>query len=192
MQNDDHTIRAYDKIITDPKILQKKSIPTTWKEIDELNLIARLKEANNHSWTLGCGLAAVQIGIFLQVAWYTDLDKEYTLVNPKIISGATPIINPKEGCLSIPGHWLATRRYHELEIETLGREKYEKRTVVGFEAIIVQHEVDHMHGIVNTQRRYTPKKVAGRNDPCPCGSGKKYKKCCIDKIQQPTSLEEPK
>ena len=22
-----------------------------------------------------------------------------------------------------------------------------------------------------------PKKV-GRNDPCPCGSGKKYKKCC--------------
>ncbi len=25
----------------------------------------------------------------------------------------------------------------------------------------------------------TPK--AGRNDPCPCGSGKKFKKCCIDK-----------
>ena len=24
-------------------------------------------------------------------------------------------------------------------------------------------------------------KKTGRNDPCPCGSGKKYKKCCIDK-----------
>jgi uncharacterized protein YecA (UPF0149 family) len=22
----------------------------------------------------------------------------------------------------------------------------------------------------------------GSNDPCPCGSGKKYKKCCIDKL----------
>lgn len=22
------------------------------------------------------------------------------------------------------------------------------------------------------------KKEIGRNDPCPCGSGKKYKKCC--------------
>ena len=22
------------------------------------------------------------------------------------------------------------------------------------------------------------KKKIGRNDPCPCGSGKKYKKCC--------------
>jgi preprotein translocase subunit SecA len=25
--------------------------------------------------------------------------------------------------------------------------------------------------------RATPK--VGRNDPCPCGSGKKYKKCCL-------------
>jgi len=25
--------------------------------------------------------------------------------------------------------------------------------------------------------RRTQKKI-GRNDPCPCGSGKKYKKCC--------------
>lgn len=25
------------------------------------------------------------------------------------------------------------------------------------------------------------RKKTGRNDPCPCGSGRKYKKCCIDK-----------
>jgi preprotein translocase subunit SecA len=24
-------------------------------------------------------------------------------------------------------------------------------------------------------------KKIGRNDPCPCGSGKKYKKCCLGK-----------
>src|SRR5205823_13028254 len=24
-------------------------------------------------------------------------------------------------------------------------------------------------------------KPVGRNDPCPCGSGKKYKKCCMNK-----------
>ena len=23
-----------------------------------------------------------------------------------------------------------------------------------------------------------------RNEPCPCGSGKKYKKCCIDKDEK--------
>lgn len=26
-------------------------------------------------------------------------------------------------------------------------------------------------------QRLTPK--TGRNDPCPCNSGKKYKKCCL-------------
>jgi uncharacterized protein YecA (UPF0149 family) len=26
-----------------------------------------------------------------------------------------------------------------------------------------------------------PKKKAGRNDPCPCGSGRKYKHCCMRK-----------
>jgi hypothetical protein len=26
-----------------------------------------------------------------------------------------------------------------------------------------------------------PKKKLGRNDPCPCGSGKKFKKCCLHK-----------
>jgi hypothetical protein len=26
-----------------------------------------------------------------------------------------------------------------------------------------------------------PDQKVGRNDPCPCGSGKKYKKCCEEK-----------
>lgn len=32
-----------------------------------------------------------------------------------------------------------------------------------------------------------PEKSVGRNDPCPCGSGKKYKKCCLGKDQRPPS-----
>lgn len=34
----------------------------------------------------------------------------------------------------------------------------------------------HHHPKVETVVRQEPK--VGRNDPCPCGSGKKYKKCC--------------
>ena len=38
----------------------------------------------------------------------------------------------------------------------------------------------------NKKRHYTPKQElqlpkVGRNDPCPCGSGKKFKKCCLVK-----------
>ena len=29
-----------------------------------------------------------------------------------------------------------------------------------------------------TQTPAKTSKVVGRNDPCPCGSGKKYKNCC--------------
>ena len=34
-----------------------------------------------------------------------------------------------------------------------------------------------------TQRLEDPFKGVGRNDPCPCGSGKKYKKCCFGTVR---------
>jgi hypothetical protein len=30
----------------------------------------------------------------------------------------------------------------------------------------------------------------GRNDPCFCGSGKKFKKCCLGKGEQPTNSKD--
>jgi len=30
---------------------------------------------------------------------------------------------------------------------------------------------------------HNPYRGVGRNDPCPCGSGKKFKKCCLDKVR---------
>lgn len=52
-------------------------------------------------------------------------------------------------------------------------------------ATIVTHEHEHVHGpgcnhdhheLLKPIKRDSPK--VGRNDPCPCGSQKKYKKCC--------------
>jgi len=37
------------------------------------------------------------------------------------------------------------------------------------------------HEAAATYRRSAPK--IGRNDPCPCGSGRKYKQCCAGKNQ---------
>src|SRR5215472_9776496 len=36
------------------------------------------------------------------------------------------------------------------------------------------------HGERKTSGQPARKSHIGRNDPCPCGSGKKYKKCCLD------------
>ncbi|MGE5192759.1 MAG: SEC-C metal-binding domain-containing protein, partial [Deltaproteobacteria bacterium] len=29
----------------------------------------------------------------------------------------------------------------------------------------------------------------GRNDPCPCGSGKKFKKCCMNRQKNPPKID---
>ena len=34
---------------------------------------------------------------------------------------------------------------------------------------------------LTVSKPFIKEKTPGRTDPCPCGSGKKYKKCCIDK-----------
>lgn len=36
----------------------------------------------------------------------------------------------------------------------------------------------YYHGWMPLQQTIVKEKKVGRNDPCPCGSGKKYKKCC--------------
>ena len=42
---------------------------------------------------------------------------------------------------------------------------------------------DNRPGKVGKQQTVKRGKKVGRNDPCPCGSGKKYKKCCYPKYE---------
>jgi hypothetical protein len=42
-----------------------------------------------------------------------------------------------------------------------------------------QAEANH----ARSQRVENPFKGVGRNDPCPCGSGKKFKKCCLASVR---------
>jgi len=36
-----------------------------------------------------------------------------------------------------------------------------------------------------------PLRNLGRNDPCPCGSGRKFKKCCLDKTSSSFAADDP-
>ena len=38
---------------------------------------------------------------------------------------------------------------------------------------------DDFNSFYDPQQPIVKEKKVGRNDPCPCGSGKKYKKCCM-------------
>ena len=154
----------------------------------------------------GIGLAANQVGIDAQVA-VVNVIEPLVLINPKIIHKEFPI-DYFEGCLSYPKKGTPTTRYRDVIIQTAQSESgwyfsgvestqeakgsweqdnkkqdQEKRLL---EAICVQHEIDHLNGKTihdreNKSKPIISEKKIGRNDPCPCGSGKKYKKCCLKK-----------
>jgi SEC-C motif-containing protein len=93
--------------------------------------------------------------------------------------------------------WSAAAEWHGLEIiKTEGGQKGDKTGVVEFRALYTSNgEFCNHHEVSNFVKEKDGWKFAdgelvgekpivreepkvGRNDPCPCGSGKKYKKCC--------------
>ena len=121
----------------------------------------------------GIGLAANQVGIDAQVA-VVNVREPLVLINPKIVKKENEI-RFFEGCLSFPGKGVHTKRYETVHIETeqsesgwifsgveLGEsgkgtweegELKEDRQVRLLEAVCVQHEIDHLNGLVCMDRK---------------------------------------
>lgn len=49
----------------------------------------------------------------------------------------------------------------------------------GFNQNAMAKDGDLSHSLLSTETPYIAPATPGRNEPCPCGSGKKYKKCCL-------------
>ncbi len=47
-----------------------------------------------------------------------------------------------------------------------------------FAAAAEQEKKEMMQNVPKFEKPIKSQKTVGRNDDCPCGSGKKYKKCC--------------
>lgn len=164
-----------DAIVYEPDVLFTKSVETTQEEIDGMGLIDRLKAAMEKTWVKGHGLAAIQIGVPIRCAVFQSESGIWiTLLNPVILEKKDFRAKRSEGCLSIPGSWFSTYRYEYVKLENGPTDKRQVIELTGKDAWIVQHEVDHMDGILCFQRM----KIQDRNSKCECGSGLKAKKCC--------------
>ena len=101
----------------------------------------------------GVGLAANQIGILKKIVTVRILDEEkkidntYVLFNPKIKSYSKEKIIMEEGCLSLPKQYADIERPKSITVEYIN-EKNEiiKEKKNGFEARVLQHEIDHLEG----------------------------------------------
>ncbi len=114
----------------------------------------------------GVGLAAPQVGVSLALFIMKPSPKSETevCINPKIIkiestskkkedAEEDPENMKLEGCLSIPRIWGPVKRANRvlLEYQDLSGEK-KTEWFTGFKATIVLHEVDHLQGVLFTQR----------------------------------------
>jgi len=190
------------EIVKDINILKQISEPVS-SVSEALDIIQKLESTLSKIYN-GIGLAAIQIGIPKRIAIISkDLfqyKKPLYLINSKFIEGDNLFKFEDEGCLSFPGMKLTTNRYQQILIENneirdnnfeLSKDVYyyplTKEDEIYFSrtnklaCIAIQHEMDHFDGKILPE--YGTKKEPiikiGRNDPCPCGSGKKYKKCCL-------------
>jgi peptide deformylase len=111
----------------------------------------------------GAGLAAPQIGVGLRVVIfgieanprYPDADPvPFTvLINPKLTPIGEEMEEGWEGCLSVPGMRGLVPRYRQLRYTGVdARGQPIDRTVEDFHARVVQHEVDHLDGILYPRR----------------------------------------
>lgn len=102
----------------------------------------------------GVGIAAPQVGISKQLIAVQRLDKSNEpfefYVNPKIISTIGDKQPGGEGCLSVPDMRGEVSRYRKIVIEYNNIEDFEIKsdTIEGFTAVIFQHEIDHLNGIL--------------------------------------------
>ena len=164
---------------------------------DLFNILAKRKD--------GIGLAANQVGIDAAVA-VVNVREPLILINP-VIKQQWDEIDYYEGCLSFPGKGVNTKRFKNVIVQTeqeesswyfsgvetdaVGKGTWEKgqskkdQELRLLESVCVQHEIDHLNGVSCIDKAVDTtihvEKKPGRNEPCFCGSGKKYKKCCINK-----------
>ena len=192
------------KIVQDINILKKVSEPVV-SVAETIDIIEKLKKTLNKEKN-GVGLAAIQIGINKKISVlnkeYFNNKEFFCLINPKIIEVNDKFIFFNEGCLSFPGKFFNTWRYKHFTIENdrISGDKFEKEKLYFYYPtekederfivdnkivpIAIQHEMDHFDGkiipefCVKSVPVVKEQNKIGRNDPCPCGSGKKYKKCC--------------
>ncbi|MCL4488218.1 MAG: peptide deformylase [Chloroflexi bacterium] len=112
----------------------------------------------------GLGLAAPQIGVSLRalvIEMPEDEEepqggKQVILINPEIVKAEGEQFG-EEGCLSIPGYVGMVRRAMKVTVKGLDRKGKEVR-VKGEKlmARALQHEIDHLDGVLFTDRLEKP------------------------------------
>jgi len=145
----------------DPRLLQRSAEVTRFATPELAMLLQDMRDTMAH--LNGAGLAAPQIGVLQRVvifgvrsnARYPGIEEvpETVLINPKLEPLGGGLEEGWEGCLSVPGMRGWVPRWQRLRYSGFDEHgKHFEREVSGFHARVVQHEVDHLDGVLYPMR----------------------------------------
>jgi peptide deformylase len=101
----------------------------------------------------GVGLAAPQLGILRRILVYRagEDDDAKVLINPELVELSDETEVATEGCLSLLGGELQVPVTRHLRVRVAGRDASGEPVDLaaeGFEARVIQHEIDHLDGVL--------------------------------------------
>ncbi len=100
----------------------------------------------------GVGLAAPQVGMLTQVVTIDIGQGPISLINPQIIETEGEE-TAEEGCLSIPDVYLEIKRGRRIAVTAINiKGKEIALEAEGLLARVIQHEVDHLKGVLILDR----------------------------------------
>ena len=145
----------------DPRLLQVAEPLAAFGSTELESLLTDMRDTMKH--LNGAGLAAPQIGVGLRIVIFAvEANPRYpdaeqvpftVLANPELTPLGEEMEEGWEGCLSVPGMRGLVPRWRHLRYRGLDDQgRPLERTVSGFHARVVQHEVDHLDGILYPRR----------------------------------------
>ncbi|NPV86800.1 MAG: peptide deformylase [Anaerolineae bacterium] len=156
---------AIREIVSTPHpVLRKKAHKVTKFDRDLQVLIDDMIETMREA--PGVGLAANQVGVAEQVIVVEYGEEEddqegskqaakklYVVVNPQIVESSPETVMGVEACLSVPNYYGEVERHTQVVVKGLNRRGKPLRVKAeGWLARIFQHEIDHLEGILFTDR----------------------------------------
>ena len=150
-------------LLGNPKLLEK-SVPVEEAELEyAISVGIDLRDTMEafrsvHGW--GRAIASPQIGVMKQIV-YMELDKPQLFINPVLSYLSTEMIELWDDCMSFPDILVKVRRHQSCRIAYRDETWREYSHVIkGDESELLQHEIDHLHGILATMRAIDGSKFA--------------------------------
>ena len=132
-------------VIHDPILLAAKSVAATPEDMEIARDLLDTLAANREACV---GMAANMIGVCKKIIVFDNEGSDMLMFNPEIVK-ASGQYETEEGCLSLLGGPRKTKRYQKIKVRYENADfQIRLKTFEGWTAQIIQHEIDHLNGVL--------------------------------------------